>query len=446
MKKSFTLVTCIFLISLSSHAQLSKVSGSVKESDENKPVKNVVIALLTPKDSVLYKFTRTDAQGKFMIQNVKPGNYILMSTHPYFADVLDNIAINNDIELPALSLTSKTKLLQEVIVKSGSPLHIKGDTTVYTADSFKVSANANVEELLKKLPGIQVDKDGKITAMGQTVEKVLVDGEEFFGDDPGMAVKNLRADAVKEVQVFDKKSDQAEFTGIDDGKTQKTINLKLKDNKKTGYFGKVDLAAGSVQNKENRYNDNLLFSSFKGKRKFSAFLLNGNIAQNGLSWQDEQKYGGDNDNISMSMDDDGGMMFISRGGSSDEEPYVDPQNGYMTNVNAGIQYSNKWNDKNNFNLSPKYTSQQYTNNKLTFTQTQVGDSVLNVNSNEINNVNRHYFKIKGIYDVKIDSMNSLKLTFNTNFYHTESDDSLGSVSTGANGTLKNFSNRRLQIK
>ncbi|MGH2565349.1 MAG: carboxypeptidase regulatory-like domain-containing protein, partial [Ginsengibacter sp.] len=244
MKKSFTLVTCIFLISLSSHAQLSKVSGSVKKSDENKPVKNVVIALLTPKDSVLYKFTRTDAQGKFMIQNVKPGNYILMSTHPYFADVLDNIAINNDIELPALSLTSKTKLLQEVIVKSGSPLHIKGDTTVYTADSFKVSANANVEELLKKLPGIQVDKDGKITAMGQTVEKVLVDGEEFFGDDPGMAVKNLRADAVKEVQVFDKKSDQAEFTGIDDGKTQKTINLKLKDNKKTGYFGKVDLAAG----------------------------------------------------------------------------------------------------------------------------------------------------------------------------------------------------------
>ena len=101
-----------------------------------------------------------------------------------------------------------------------------------------------MEELLKKLPGIQVDKDGKIKAMGETVQKVLVDGEEFFGDDPGMAVKNLRADAVKEVQVFDKKSEQSEFTGIDDGKTQKTINLKLKENKKTGYFGKIDVAAG----------------------------------------------------------------------------------------------------------------------------------------------------------------------------------------------------------
>ena len=120
-------------------------------------------------------------------------------------------------------------------------MKIKGDTTIFTADSFKVGPNANVEELLKKLPGIQVDKDGKIKAMGETVEKVLVDGEEFFGDDPGMAVKNLRADAVKEVQVYDKKSDQAEFTGIDDGKTKKTINLKLKDDRKRGYFGKVDL-------------------------------------------------------------------------------------------------------------------------------------------------------------------------------------------------------------
>ena len=145
-----------------------------------------------------------------------------------------------------------------MIVKTGNPIRIKGDTTIYTADSFKVSANANVEELLKKLPGIQVDKNGKITAMGEQVTKVLVDGEEFFGDDPGMAIKNLRADAVKEVQVFDKKSEQAEFTGIDDGNTQKTINLKLKEDKKKGYFGKIDLAGGLVNDIDDRYNSNIL--------------------------------------------------------------------------------------------------------------------------------------------------------------------------------------------
>ena len=291
MKRLILLITGFFA-TLSLIAQSSKITGSVSNADEKKPVHNAVVALLTPKDSILYKFTRTDASGKFTFNDVKHGNYIIMTTHPYFADLLDNVQVTSDVELPELNLLSKAKLLQEVIVKSGSGFRIKGDTTVYTADSFKVSANANVGELLKKLPGIQVDKNGKITAMGETVEKVLVDGEEFFGDDPGMAVKNLRADAVKEVQVFDKKSDQAEFTGIDDGKTQKTINLRLKDNAKHGYFGKVDLAGGTQQNNENRYNGNLLFSSFRGKRKLSGFLLGGNTGQDGLSWQDEQKYGG----------------------------------------------------------------------------------------------------------------------------------------------------------
>ena len=400
--------------------------------------------MLTAKDSVFYKFTRSNAEGKYILKDVKPGSYILMTTHPYFADLVENVEIKGDTEFPPYALISKAKLLQEVIVKTGSPIKIKGDTTVYTADSFKVSANANVEELLKKLPGIQVDKDGKIKAMGETVEKVLVDGEEFFGDDPGMAVKNLRADAVKEVQVFDKKSDQAEFTGIDDGKTQKTINLKLKEDKKNGYFGKIDAAAGTKQNNENRYNDNVLFSSFKGKRKLSAFLLNGNTGQDGLSWQDEQKYGGQDDNMTMSMDDDGGVMFMWRGNTSDDEPNIDPQNGFITNVNAGAQYSNKWNDKKTFNFSPKYNSQRYTNHQQTLSQTQVGDSVLNETSDAETNINRHNFKLRGIYDIKIDSMNTLKLTANANFYHTESEEERNAVSTGTTGTLKNSTNRQLQ--
>ena len=441
MKKIITLFIAVLILA-SSFSQTIKITGSVNDDNEKKPVPNAVIALLTPKDSVLYTFTRSDASGKFVLNNVQPGAYILMTTHPYYADLLDNVDVKNDMNLPAIKLLSKSKLLQEVIVKSGSPLHIKGDTTVYTADSFKVSANANVEELLKKLPGIQVDKNGTIKAMGETVEKVLVDGEEFFGDDPGMAVKNLRADAVKEVQVFDKKSDQAEFTGIDDGKTKKTINLKLKEDKKTGYFGKADVAGGTVQNKENRYNDNLLFSTFKGKRKLSAFLLNGNTGQDQLSWQDEQKYGS-SDDMSMSMDDDGGVMMMWRGNTSDDEPYVDPENGFITNVNAGLQYSNKWNDKYNFNFSPKYNNQQYTNIKQTLTQSQVGDSVINTDANETDRVRRHNFKLRGIFDVKIDTANTLKITSNNNFYHTESNSAESAVTTGNTGTLKNTSTRDL---
>ena len=432
------------IVSFASFAQMGNVTGEVKDGNEDKPIQNAVIALLTPKDSILYSFTRTDSAGKYILKNVPSGNYILMTSHPYYADILDGIRVNGDKKIPLTKLISKSELLQAIIVKSGSPLRIKGDTTVYTADSFKVSANANVEELLKKLPGIEVDQAGNIKAMGETVQKVLVDGEEFFGDDPGMAVKNIRADAVKEVQVFDKKSDEAEFTGIDDGKTQKTINLKLKDNKKTGYFGKVDVSAGPENHLDNRYNDNLMFGSFKGKRKLSAFFLNGNIGDQ-LSWQDEQKYGG-NDNLSVDVTDDGDLTF-NWTGNSDNEPYVDPQNGYMTNVNAGVQYSNKWNDdKYNFNFSPKYNSQRYTDHKVTLTQTQIGDSVLNTNSNENENVNRYNFKLRGMLETKIDSFNSVKITAGTNFYHTESDDLNNSVTTGNNGVLKNSSDVDLQTR
>jgi hypothetical protein len=444
MHKIFTLLIGIFSLSASSFSQLSKVSGTVNDPNENKPVQNAVIALLILEDSILYKFTRSNNDGKYTLKDVKPGKYILMTTHPYFADLLEDVEIKGDIEFPPLALLSKSKILQEVIIKTGKPIQIKGDTTVYTADSFKVSANANVEELLRKLPGIQVDKDGKIKAMGETVEKVLVDGEEFFGDDPGMAVKNLRADAVKEVQVFDKKSDQAEFTGIDDGKTQKTINLKLKEDKKKGYFGKIDAAGGLQKKIDDRYNDNLLFSSFKGKRKLSAFLLNGNTNQDGLSWQDEQKYGGQDDNFTMNLDDDGEINFMWRGNTVDDEPNVDPQNGYITNVNAGVQFSNKWNDKRSLSFSPKYNSQRYTNHRQTFSQTQLGDSALIENSDLITTVNRHNFKVRGVYDIKIDSMNTLKITANTNFYHTESEETRTAISTGNMGTLKNSTNRFLQ--
>lgn len=432
---------CAILFAATAFSQTNNVTGSIQDANEKKAVKNAVVALLTPKDSILYRFTRSGADGSFILKNVKPGNYILMTTHPLFGDLLDNIEIKETaLQLGTVALTSKSKLLQEVIVKSGSPIKIKGDTTIYTADSFKVSANANVEELLKKLPGIQVDKNGEIKAMGEKVEKVLVDGEEFFGDDPGMAVKNLRADAVKEVQVFDKKSEQAEFTGIDDGKTQKTINLKLKEDKKKGYFGKVDAAAGPQQNIDHRYNTNLMFSSFKGKRKLSAFVLNGNTGQDGLNWQDNEKFGGENDNMSMSLDEDGGgIMYMWRGGSGDDEPYVNTENGFIKNTNAGLQYSNKWNDRQTLNLSPKYNSQIYTNNKTGFTQLQLGDSAINTNDIVGTNVNRSNFKTSASYDVKIDSNNNIKFTAKANFYNTESEETRNALTTGAKGINKNRS-------
>jgi Outer membrane protein beta-barrel family len=445
MQKKILLLACMFLISFFAHSQTASIKGKLKDDAEKAPIYNAVVALLTPKDSFLYKFVRSDDKGYFEIKNIDTGKYILMTTHSRYGDYTDDINIKeNENNIGELTLLSKSKLLEQVIVKTGSAIRIKGDTTIYTADSFKVSANANVEELLKKMPGIQVGKNGEIKAMGEKVEKVLVDGEEFFGDDPGMAVKNLRADAVKEVQVFDKKSDQAEFTGISDGATQKTINLKLKDDKKKGYFGKIDASAGPQKEIDDRYNTNLLLSSFKGKRKLSGFVLNGNTGQDGLSWEDRDKYTGGNDDYSVNMDDDGNVNYTWTGGNNDDEPYVSTENGFIKNTNTGIQYSNKWNDKQTLNLSPKYNNQIYNNSKKNFVQTQIGDTILNERGSTISNVNRDNFKTSGSYEIKLDSNNTIKFTGKANFYRTESNEYTSSATTGKNDFLKNNTSRTLE--
>jgi len=447
MFSRLTLVIIFLCIGFCSFSQ-TEISGKVQDTTAHSPIANAVVAILSNKDSVLEKFVRSGKDGSFSIKDIPSGEHLVMVMHPLFADFIDALSLTpgTPVLKTMIPLTPKSKMLEAVIIKSGSPIRIKGDTTIYTADSFKVSANANVEELLRKLPGIQVDKDGTIKAMGETVERVLVDGEEFFGSDPGMAVKNIRADAVKEVQVFDKKSDQAEFTGIDDGNTRKTINLTLKEDKKRGYFGKASVAGGLMKNIDDRYNNNFLFSSFRGKRKLSAFLLNGNTGQDGLSWQDNDKYGLSDDNTSITVDEDGGVIFSQTfGGSSDEEPYVNTENGFIKNINAGIQYSNKWNDKHNFNFTPRYNSQDYTNHTTSITQTRLYDSVtqktvsLNGNANNSNTVNRQNYKFKAIYDVKIDSSNSLKLTTSANFYHTESSNLGSSATTDDLNVLKNTS-------
>lgn len=454
MFQRFTLTLLSVFISLFAFSQ-TEITGKVQDTTAHVPISNAVVAIVSTKDSILEKFVRSSKDGSFSLKGIPSGEYLVMVMHPLFADYVDPILINpaTPVLKTIIPMTPKSKLLEAVIVKSGSPIRIKGDTTIYTADSFKVSANANVEELLRKLPGIQVDKNGAIKAMGETVQKVLVDGEEFFGSDPGMAVKNIRADAVKEVQVFDKKSDQAEFTGIDDGNTKKTINLKLKEDKKRGYFGKASVSGGLMKDIDDRYNNNFLISSFKGKRKFSAFLLNGNTGQDGLSWQDNEKYGLDDDNVSIAVDEDGGVSYTwSSGSNADEEPYVNTENGFIKNINAGIQYSNKWKDKHNVNISPKYNSQNYSNNQDVFTQTRLYDSLanrdvtLNEKSHTFSNVNRYNYKFKSTYDVKMDSSNSLKITASANYYHSESLENNDATTVDDLSVMKNKSNRNSVIK
>lgn len=424
MRKTFIFLLLIFFIAITGHSQTSSVKGTVTDTSEKKNLVNTVVSLLHKNDSTLIKFTRADKQGNFSIEGLKTDSFILMVTHPYMGDYFDNIQTkpNTVTTLGNVYLTPKSKLLEAVIVKSGAPIRIKGDTTIYTADSFKVRAGANVEELLRRLPGIQVDKDGQITAMGEIVKKVLVDGEEFFGSDPGIATKNLRADAVKEVQVFDKKSDQAEFTGIDDGVRDKTINLKMKEMK--GYFGKIELGGGL----KDKFNDDAMINAFKGKRKMAAYGIMSNTGQTNLDWQDAQNYSDGPEN--MQVTDDGGIMITS----TSDESYYGGRNGIPQNWNGGLHYSNKFNnDKLSFNSSYKFSKVNAPGTTNIFSKIFLPDTSYFTNSsnNTFSSVDKHAFSM--IVESTIDSMNSIKWTskFNNNTstnssnYYSESLDNMG---------------------
>ena len=287
-----TACTVIFLfLSIAALAQKGLISGKIADTAEKKNLADCSILLLRKSDSIMLTYTRSGARGDFRLTNVPQGHFLLLVTLPGYADYVDTLDVSDSnavVKLAVIGLVLKAKLLEAVVVsRRKGAMRIKGDTTEFVADSFHVQQGATVEDLLKKLPGIQVDHNGQITAEGQTVKKVLVDGEEFFGDDPTLVTQNLRADMVDKVQVFDKKSDQAVFTGIDDGQRDKTINLKLKENKKSGYFGRLTASGGT----DGYYDGELMANYFKKKEKFAAYGILSNTGKTGLNWQERDNYG-----------------------------------------------------------------------------------------------------------------------------------------------------------
>ncbi|MDB5276057.1 MAG: outer rane beta-barrel protein, partial [Ferruginibacter sp.] len=284
MKKITLLIILIMACYCFSCAQIASVKGVIFDDINKINLVNTSVSLLRQHDSILYKFARSDANGFFEFKNLIPGNYLLLIRHPFYEDHIDRLQINetSKINIGTIKMILKPINLKEVVViQRISAIKIKGDTTEFNAAGFKAREGASVEEILKKLPGVQVDKNGNITAMGEKVNKVLVDGEEFFGDDPTIATKNLPADAVYKIQVFDKKSDQATFSGIDDGVRSKTINLQLKNDKKKSDFGKLDLGAGW----DNKWNNSAMINSFRDKIKFSFYANVSSTDINGLNVQ-----------------------------------------------------------------------------------------------------------------------------------------------------------------
>lgn len=335
------------------------IKGHVADSTNQIPIPHASILILQAKDSILTTFTRSDAAGNFNIQIPDTNEVIVLVKHPNYAAFAETIQPNQNTALP-ISLISKAELLETVFIKAkAQAIHLKGDTTEFLADSFYTKKNASVEDLLKKLPGLEVDRQGNIKAFGQEVKKVLVDGEEFFSSDPTLATRNLRADMVEKVQVYEGKSKKAQFTGLDDGKREQTVNIKLKKDKKNGMFGKVALA-GSL----NGYHQSqAMFNYFNGNNKFSAYGTIANTGLRGLNYRENDQLGINGDRellatgvIQVSGDDDLADNFM---GSYEGQGLPLAQTG-------GVHFDTK-NDEgtNKLNLNYRIARNSYHGNTLT---------------------------------------------------------------------------------
>jgi Outer membrane protein beta-barrel family/Carboxypeptidase regulatory-like domain len=434
MNKLILLIVILCTYVLAAKAQYPTIKGTVNDTLNKQNLSNAVVSILRPKDSVLVKFVRTDANGNFELKKVIAGNYILMVSYPNYAEFLDQINFDGISEksLGIVPLITRAKLLEEVIVKQRiSAIRVKGDTTEYRADSFHVSANADVQELLKKMPGIQVNSKGEITTQGEKVNKVLVDGEEFFSDDPAVVTKNLRADAVDKVQVFDKKSDQAVFTGIDDGQKQKTINLQLKEDKKKGFFGKAE--AGSDFDQYNY--GKLMANAFKGKRKIAGYITHDNTKFDALNWDENRNYAGD-PNTTTTINDDGGVSMYSSG---DEFNWG---SGLPISTTAGLHFSNKWNlDKNNTNNTFQYNKLNVTGKTSSITQNILPDTSFTNTTEQTQANERTRNKLTSMYELQIDSSSSLKFTLKASDIKTASNLNYLGKSISSDNKLINESDR-----
>ncbi len=387
-----------------------EIKGIVRDTTSYPRVVNAIAALIGASDSVLQAFTRTRKDGSFTLPNIPFANYILIITHPNFGDYAEEISLTDSSKSISKDffLVQKSILINEVIIQRQRDIRINGDTTEFNAKNYKLLENATAEDLLKLLPGIKVDKDGKITAYGETVNKVYVDGEEFFGDDPTMATKNIRAEMIDKVQVIDKPSDQAKITGVDDGNKTKVINLKLKDEFKQGFFGKVHASAGIPNTLDNSF----MLNSFKEKRKFTAYITQSNIGNNRLNWSDRQNYGA----ASTTVYEEGFSYSYYDG----DDNILGGNEGISNTINGGTNFNNKY-LKNKLNLNSSYSFNSGNRNiiKSTNIRQTINDSTYFQNQDQNYNATliSHAPVLRLSYE--IDSNNSLSYNLTANIKDTK---------------------------
>lgn len=423
-------------------AQKVSVIGKVLDT-LSAPLPSATVMLLAASDSSLVNFTVTNADGTFRLKNVNKGEYQLQITFVGFRSFRERFSAEDaDVNLGVLKMMPQTKELDEIVIEGQRPpVTVKRDTIEFNAGSFRTKANANVEDLLKKLPGLEVENDGTVKAQGENVQRVTVDGREFFGRDPKLATRNLPADAVDKVQVFDKKSDQTLFTGIDDGQREKTINLELKEDKKNGAFGSLMAGGGTTD----RFETKASVNRFTKNRQLSFLGMGNNINDQGFSIGDYMNFSG---GMQSMMSGGGGAMRIeiSDNNMNGVPLNMGTQDGITSNYAGGINFNKDFNPKTKAGGS--YFGSHMDQNVSTITDRinylPGGNYSFNQSSKQRNVSDNH--RLNFTFDHQLDSANSIKLTGYVGRSESTQNTASESFTYDETNFLQNESNRTTTTK
>ncbi|MBK9328434.1 MAG: TonB-dependent receptor [Sphingobacteriales bacterium] len=426
MNKHIASFLFFLFIGLNAFSQIYSVSGRVLDTKDNMPLIGVNVLLINPLDSAQNKGTSTDAGGTFRLDEIMNGEYLLNISYISYKTVEKKIAVQDaPIELGNLMLTEDSKLLKEVVVEAKQiRVQQMGDTSQFNADAFKVNKDASTEDLLIKMPGMTSD-NGTVKVNGEEVRKILVDGKPFFGDDPRAAIQNLPAEIIDKIQVFDRMSDQAAFTGFDDGNSQKTINILTKNGLSASKLGKFYAGYGGPGN---RFNIGLNANAFKGDRRVSLLAMSNNINQQNFNIQDLVGATGSSGNRGGGG---GGPGRVGRN-SPVNNFLVGQQNGISTTTALGLNYADKIGKQKKVTISGSYFFNATLNdNNSTSTRNYISSSDSGLVYDESKETNSRNFnnRLNMRIEYAIDSNNMLIVTPSLSTQNNKSTSVLDAANT-----------------
>jgi hypothetical protein len=441
MKKIIILALVIAGCAVSAHSQ--SIKGKLLDLVDNKPLAGATLSLTSIKDSTQARFGLADSTGSFLFQGLPIDSFYFKISFTGYEQYRQIVATNDStpvVNLGTLFIPKSTVQLGDVTVTSKTPpTQQKGDTIQYNASQFKVNPDATVEDLVKKAPGITVDRDGTVTAQGEQVRKVTIDGRDFFGDDASAALRNLPADIVDKIQVFDRLSDQAQLTGVDDGNSQRAINIVTRAGMRNGQFGRMFAGYGT----DERYQAGGNVSFFKENRRISLVGLSNNINQQNFASQDllgvtssgnrgRGNFGGGGGR--------GGGGFVGGGfggfGGGGQNFTVGQQSGISRTNAIGINYSDKWGQKMDVSGSYFFNNSNLNNDQFSRRQlTRSEDSILVTDESSLSRKNNYNHRVNFRMEYRIDSNNTLIISPNLSFQKNKS------ISNSLNQSNYNFSDK-----